>query len=180
MIHLNLLPENQKKALEKDRLFLVAHNFLGVLFLLAAVLAIALMLTRFALIDNYNRIKEETSLVNVGSQVLNKEIDLLNQKITLAAAVQQGFAKWSALLGEIGDLLPNQVRLNYLFINKESGALRLSGRAADRNSLLSAKDALETSGLLELLQAPLSNLTEKVNVEFRLNGTLKKDVWQIR
>lgn len=180
MSHLNLLPENQKKALEKDRLFLAAHNFLGVLFLLAAGMSIALMLTRYALIDNYNRIKQETSLVNTGSQILNKEIDLLNQKISLAAAVQQGFAKWSSLLAEIGNLLPNQVGLNYLFINKESRAVRLSGRAADRNSLLSAKQSLENSGLLEALEAPLSNLTEKVNVEFRLSGTFKKDVWMMK
>lgn len=180
MIHLNLMPENQKLALQKDRLFLVAHNFLGLLFLFASVIAIVLILVRFALLENYNKIKEETSLVNINSQGFLKEIDALNAKILLAQAVQQNFSKWSGLLFSLAGLLPDSTRLNYLFLNRESNSMRLSGAARDRNSLLLFKAALENSGRLDNLEAPLSNLLEKTNVEFRLNGTVKKDVWEIK
>lgn len=180
MIHLNLMPESQKLALEKDRLFLITHNFLGLIFLFASVIAVALMLARFSLLENYNKIKEETSLVNVGSTGFLKEIDVLNEKIVTAEAVQKNFSKWSGILFSLSTLVPSSVRLNYLFLNRDSGGLRLSGLAADRNTLLSFKAALESSELLEQLEAPLSNLLEKTNVEFRLNGIIKKDVWQIK
>lgn len=180
MIHLNLMPETQKQALEKDRLFLVAHNFLGLVFLFASCIAIVLILVRFSLLENYNKIKEETSLVNTGGLGFLKEIDALNEKISTAEAVQQNFSKWSSVLFSLSALLPSSVRLNYLFVNRESGGVRLSGLAADRNALLSFKAWLESSGLLEQLEAPLSNLLEKTNVEFRLNGIIKKDVWIIK
>lgn len=174
------MPEAQKQAIEKDRLFLVAHNLLGLLFLFASAIAIVLILVRFTLLENYNKIKKETSLVNVGNTGFLKEIDALNEKILTVAAVQQNFSKWSGLLFALGALAPDSVRFNYLFLNRDSGSILLSGAAADRNSLLLFKAALENSGLLENLEAPLSNLLEKTNVEFRLNGTVKKDVWILK
>lgn len=177
MTHLNLMPEAQKRAIEKDRLFLIAHNLLGLLFLFASAIAIVLILVRFALLENYNKIKAETSLVNAGSAGFLKEIDALNAKILLAEAAQQNFSKWSGLLFSLSALAPDSARLNYLFLNRDSGSMRLSGAAADRNSLLLFKAALENSGLLENLEAPLSNLLEKTDLEFRLNGAIKKDAW---
>lgn len=180
MIHLNLMPETQKLALEKDRLFLIAHNFLGLIFLFASVIAVALMLARFSLLENYNKIKEETSLVNVGGAGFLKDIDALNEKILTASLVQKNFSQWSNILFSLSTLVPSPARLNYLFLNRDSGAIRMNGLAADRNALLSFKAALENSGLLEQLEAPLSNLLEKTHVEFRLNGIIKKDGWIIK
>lgn len=160
-------------------MFLIAHNFLGLIFLIASIIAIVLLVVRFTLLQNFNQIKEETTLVNPVNQGLLRDIDALNKKIDFAAITQKDFSKWSAALLTVQALLPEQVRLNYLFINKDSNSLRLSGKALSRDALLAVKSSLETSGLLESLEAPLSNLLQKNNVEFRFNGILKKDIWNL-
>lgn len=179
-MHLNLMPIQQKQNLEKERMFLIAHNFLGLIFLIASFIAIVLIIVRFALLQNFNQIREETSLVNTVSQSFLKDIDILNQKIDFAQIAQKDFSKWSLALSRLQAVFPDQVRLNYLFINRESNSIRFSGESLTRDALLNTKSALETSNILESLEAPLSNLLQKNNVEFRFNGILKKDIWNLK
>lgn len=161
--------------MERERLFLIAHTLVGSLLFTVTIAAIILTIARFVLIDEYNRIKRDTSLVNVEHLRLEGSVEELNKKIRYADTLQQGFSKWSVAALKITELIPKGVSLDYLFLNRATGAIRLNGRAESREAFLAAKETLEKSQLFKSLEAPLSNLLEKSNIEFRFAGWLRDD-----
>lgn len=173
MKSLNLLPAYQKQRLEHEHRWLVLHAVVGIVLVAVTVGATILTLARFVLINQYAKIKHDTSLVNVERLLLEESIDNLNKKVAQADKIQTNFSKWTALLSNLSALTPPGVRLNYLSVNRASGAIRLNGLAPDRDGLLAAKTALENSGLLASLEAPLANLLAKANIAFRFTGQLK-------
>lgn len=173
MKSLNLLPAYQKQSLETEHRWLILHAVVGLVLVAVTVGATILTLARFVLINQYTKIKQGTSLVNVEHLVLEESIDNLNKKVAKADKIQANFSKWTALLSNLSNLMPPGVQLNYLSVNRASGAIRLNGLSPDRAGLLAAQAALENSGLLASLEAPLSNFLTKADIEFRLSGQLK-------
>ena len=173
----NFLPDYQKNTLRPERAFLIAHTLLGSLLIAIALAATVLTAARVALIDEYNKIRHGASLVNVERLRLESNIDELNKKVEQADKVQASFTKWSEVAARLTALTPPGVTVDYLFLNRSSRAFRLNGQALGRDSLIAAKESLERSGLFESLDAPLSNLLEKTNIEFRFNGILKSEIF---
>ena len=174
MKSLNLLPDQQKERLKKERAFLVVHGFIGVILVGTCLAATILTVARVILARQFTRIKQETSLVRVERLLWENNISQLNQKIARAAKIQPDFSKWTSLLSVLLPVLPANVTVDYLAVNRESREIKLGGRAANREALLDAKAALEKSSWLESLDVPLSNFLERINVEFRFLGKLKK------
>lgn len=180
MPSLNLLPARQKTRLEKERTFLIAHTVIGVILIAVTGSAMILTVARITLINQYNKIKHDTTLVNVEHLLLENNIDDLNRKIAVTDKVQANFSKWSAILLNLGAAVPAGVTLDYLYISRDAKSFRLSGQAADRTALLGAKAALKASPLLAKLEAPLSNLLAKSQIEFRFTGELKPEAFIIK
>ena len=170
MANLNLLPEYQKKRLKKEKKFLLAHTVIGAVLIAITASAMVLTMARITLINQYNKIKHDTTLVNVEHLKLENNIDGLNRKIIIASQVQENFSKWSDIIYRLAASTPSGVNLDYLYINREAKTFRLNGLAADRAALLAAKAAFTDSPFVTNLEAPLSNLLEKNNIEFRFTG----------
>lgn len=173
----NFLPDYQKNTLRRERSFLIAHTLIGSLLVAVTLAATVLTIARFALIGEYSKIKRDTSLVNVEHLRLESDIDSLNKKVERADKVQASFTKWSDVASRLTALLPPSVTADYLLFNRSTGTWRLNGQAQSREALITAKTALEGSGLFNSLDAPLSNLLEKNNVEFRFTGVLKPEIF---
>lgn len=173
MISLNLLPGYQKEHLAKQRIWLIIHAVVGLVLFAITVSAIILTIARAVLIGQYAKIKQDTTLVNVEHLNLENNIDRLNKNLAKADKMQASWNKWTALFSDLNKTVPPNVTLDYLAINRDSGAVRLAGLAPDREALLAAKAALENSPLLESLDAPLSNFLEKDNIEFRFTAKLR-------
>ncbi|MDP1709817.1 MAG: hypothetical protein Q8L21_02935 [Candidatus Komeilibacteria bacterium] len=176
---LNLLPDCQKNRLNKERTFLLTETVVGSILMLTIASSIILTVARLILIDQYNKIKHDTSLVNVERLILESRIDSLNDKIRTADKIQQNFSKWSDIVYKLTATLPADITLSYLQLNRETKILRLNGQAKNRDSLLAAKTALEAAPLIKSLEAPLSNLLEKNNIEFRFIAQLRDDAFAI-
>lgn len=177
MPYLNLAPDIQKQRVHKERVFLLAHNIIGIILVTVSVASILLTVARFVLIRHYERIRDDTSLVNVEHQTLRTNVTKLNKKIETASAIQKHFVKWSLLLEDATALAPGGVALNFLHANRESDSIRITGQADNREVLVAFKEALESSNFISSLEAPLSNLLEQVNVNFRFAAKLKKDIY---
>lgn len=180
MPSLNLLPASQKKRLAKERTFLIAHTVIGAILIAVTGSAMILTMARITLINQYNKIKHDTTLVNVEHLLLENNIDDLNRKITITDKVQANFSKWSAILLDLGGQAPAGVTLDYLYLSRDAKSFRLNGRAIDRAALLAAKAAFEASPLVAELEAPLSNLLEKSQIEFRFTGSLKPEAFIVK
>lgn len=171
------MPDYQKETLRHERAFLIAHTLVGSLLIAVTVASAVLTMARFSLIKEYNKIKHDTSLVNVEHLRLESNIDELNKKIGFTDKMQANFTKWSDLTTRLTTLIPKDIDIDYLFLNRSTGSFRLNGKAQSRDSLIAAKAALERSGFFKSLDAPLSNLLEKTNIEFRFTGYLKNEIF---
>lgn len=177
MLCLNLLPENHKLKLQKEYYFLLAHIVSGVLFIAVSIAAIVLLAARAILVTEFQKIKNDTSLVKTEHQALEIQIDAINKTIATVDKVQLNFSKWSQFLNNLNALLPAGITANYLLINQDTRNFRLTGLAADREVLLAAKAKLEQSGWFEKLETPLANFLEPANAEFQFTGQLKPAAW---
>ncbi len=159
---------------------MIAHTVIGAILIAVTTSAMILTIARITLIDQYNKIKHDTTLVNVEHLLLENNIDDLNNKITITDKVQANFSKWSEILLDLGANAPAGVTLDYLYVSRDARSFRLSGQATDRTALLAAKAAFEASPLLSKLEAPLSNLLAKNQIEFRFTGELKPEAFIIK
>lgn len=171
----NFLPDYQKDSLRRERSFLIAHALFGSLLIVIALASSVLTVARFVLIDEFKKIRQDTSLVNVEHLRLESNIDELNKKVEYADKMQAGFTKWSDAVESLTALLPPDITVDYLLLNRSSGAFRLNGRSQNRDALIAAKTSFERSGLFKSLDAPLSNLLEKTDIEFRFAGFIKPE-----
>jgi len=178
MAYLNLISNNQKTRIEKERLFLVSHNIIGIILIVISIASIIMIIARFVLIKHFNQIRNDTSLVNVEHLVLQNNIDQLNNQIDDAAKIQESFMKWSAFLSDFSTLSQNDITLNFAHFNRESSSFRVTGTAESRESLLSFEDDLKRLDSLDVTDAPLSNLLEREHIEFRFGGAMKKNIYK--
>lgn len=171
---LNLLPPAYQERRRREHFWLLLHGLSGLMLVAITMSAIILTLARVILVEQFAKIKKETSLVRVERLFLEGRVDALNKKIAQATAVQEDFSKWTTLLGTLVAALPPNVKLDYLAVNKAEGNLRLNGLAEKRTDLLAAQQGLENSLLFTNLESPLSNFLSKIKVDFRFLGKLKK------
>lgn len=177
---LNLLPDFQKKQLSKKRSFILAETMIGVILFLSIISASVLTITRLILIKEYSKIESMSAFVNAENSNLENKIDVLNDKIQTADKIQQNFGKWSEVISKLTTSLPIGITLNYLQLDNKTKTLRINGKAKDRSALLAAKAALENNPLIKSLDAPLTNLLEKSDFEFRFTGQLQTDAFMIK
>ncbi len=170
--YLNLIPETQKKLLKRERTFFLVHNVIGLLVVVLALNGILLTAARFVLVKHARELKSDTSLVSVQHSKLQSEIKRVNNQLQDASRIQERFTKWSALFSDAASALPAGATIDFLNINAGSKTFRITGKAADRASLIAAREALRSLPAVATLESPLSNFIEKENITFRFTGTL--------
>lgn len=174
---LNLIPDYQKAQMRKEKIFLLFHNVIGVLVVAVALISIFLVISRSILTSYVSNLRNETTLVNLSSLGLQKEIKTLNNKIERAALAQKNFRKWSALFADLGGSAPPGVVWQQIYLNRASGAFRIAGTAATREALLQFKEILLNHPAVQELETPLSNFLEKENLSFVFGGKIKQDAY---
>ena len=177
MNFINLVPENQKKILNRERMFLLLHGIIGMIVVVIAFNAIMLTGARFILINHYNNLKNDSALVNTELINLQNDIIEINKKINDAQKIQTSFVKFSDLSSSINKLAPKGIIVEFMHIDAKDNNLRINGISKNRELLLVLKDNLENSGFVKKLESPLSNLLEKENIEFRFSADLNKNIY---
>jgi len=98
----------------------------------------------------------------------NKKISEVNDIIKKTEVIQDIHNLWSQKILELGNATPKNVSLNSMALNKQKNEISLSGIAKDRDSLLELKTNIEKLDFIEKIEIPLSQLTEKENIDFSI------------
>lgn len=171
-ISLNLLPAERKKAIE----VILSYKYLRIVtFLLLGFTFVASSLAvtaRLLLLDNLNELLSSSMTVNQKNTSLDKQISQLNNELKNISSIQNNFTKWSTILGNVISIIPNNIEIKYLNIEKTSGNFNLNGRARERADYLKLKDNLEKFPYLQKLETPLANLLTRQNVDFQFSGQI--------
>lgn len=177
-IYLNLLPEDRKKELNRNKKLrlIIKREFL--FFLPVLVFTIILLNIYFIL-----GIQKTSKLVS-GSQeqsqgqyqelkTFEEKFKQINDKTILLSKIQKEHIYWSWLIQKLSELTSVEIFFNE--ISTKDYQVFLLGRAKTRDNLISFKDALINSGCAENVNMPLSNLVTKENVDFQIDFMVKSE-----
>jgi len=171
MLKLNLLPPEEKKRLELDRLGRLLASF-------SVHLAIGLAIFVLILVNAYFciriLIKAQNDLVEVRQndekaqhQVkVESEIKQANQQARQIYIKQAGLTILTPILEEVSKIVPSGIYLTGLSYQAAENQINLSGRANNRDRLLAFEDSLKKSPHFREIEAPLSNLIKQTDINF--------------
>lgn len=173
MIALNLLPPNQKTQLKKTRLYMALENLAAIILITTIAAGILLLISKMVLQNNfYNSIVSSQIFLNK-NRSLTLSIQGVNSKLKTLKNIQADFTKLSDSLIEFSKLVPQDIQLHLLYIDKVNSTINIEGNAQTREGLLGFQENLEDSSLFSKVEYPLSNLLEKQDIKFKFTAQLK-------
>jgi len=187
MSELNLLnPAQRNKAKKIKTYFATKHVLLQLLSLLLMITTIFYFSTIIlknnldSLDEQINKEIEIRQLSNVNS--IEDATKLLNSQLELVNNIQNKYIYWTVLLNDFSNLVPNNITLNNvkfttnILLDSEDKTFKISGIAKQRQDFLNFKENLTNSEYYSNINAPLSNLIQKENINFVITGTLSNEI----
>ncbi len=183
MQQLNILSPRHKEIIKQIKLF---HVFKNTAFIIVSIMLIVGVVFYFGmlLLQNYQKSLEEQIdkelTIRAESQVASTEdaIQELNAQLATAQQIDEKYISWPHTLQAVTAIIPDGIQLDALQLNAGTRSMRMSGTAALRENLLALQAALEESGLFSNISAPISNLTQKENINFDITGSLTDSFYE--
>lgn len=89
-----------------------------------------------------------------------------NQLISRVYSKQKQLISWTPLIEELTRLVPDGIYLTNFNYHSANNQISLNGWSDTRENILSFQRALEGSAMFTDVQAPLSNLLKRENIDF--------------
>jgi len=172
-INLNLLPAVKKTRLEYIINFLLTKDILELVILIASVLATTLIWSWIFLENDFIILAESAAAINREYYAHNQDAKKINDLIKNINLASQNFAPISPKLKELINSLPNDVKLNYIQLDRQAQTLTITGMATTRAALLGYQDILNKISWITRMETPISQLFQKNNINFEFKAQLK-------
>lgn len=178
MLHTNLLPEEEKRAIILEKSFRII-KFFGITIIGTFIIGIALLAPSYLPLYFQNNEFKNSLLVQqeAAAKIDYGKIvsDALQIQATISSLRQTADNSSAAL--DIFDLLAAQqtgIIVSEFTIDKNA-SITIIGNAATRNDLLAFEQYLRDSSRLRDLASPLANIIKEANINFNLRGTVKQN-----
>lgn len=169
---INLLPKEDQQEIQLEKINTVFLNFFIWVIISLVIVSLLFFGARIYLDSQFEQTIDQIELRRqILSQQENKDLKekLIEFNTTLNNLVvlnkYQGF--WSDVLINFSRLVPSDIAIDSLVADRVSGAIRISGFAGTRESVLKLRENLLDSDYFGNVNFPLSNLVSPTNVEFR-------------
>jgi len=165
---LNLLSPKKRQYLKKMVTFQFIKTALEFTLIFLCIAGVTLLSGQLIIQDYLNRLTGHMASVSEHYSSLNQDIKKINNRLITLDKIQNEYQTNTKYLYAIAQALPNNISLSTLKLNAKSKQLEMSGQAQKREDLLKLKDNLEKTGLIEKIEIPPAQLTEKEDVQFAL------------
>lgn len=183
MDNLNLLSPQDKLIVKKIKILNIIKrlSFLIISFLiiLSTIFIFSDLILSSSVNSIENQIENELDLLRQ-KQILSTEdaIKQLNNQLIVVREIQNNYIKWTEFLSSFVDNLPNEITLKELKLINSSLNFEIKGLALDRESFLDFKDSITSWPMFIEINSPISNLSEKENINFTITGTISDDIYE--
>lgn len=175
---LNLLSEERKKEINNKKSFLAVIDQ-GLLFLLPLICLILILLSINLALEINSR-GQDSVLKTAQNQDNYKKLkeyednfSRVNSKVATLLKIQGSHFYWSKVFIDLSTAVPDNISISEI-INKDYG-ISLAGKAKTRDDFLKFQNNLESSGCFSDINAPLSDLVAKEDVDFQIDFNVKTD-----
>ena len=174
MNNLNLLPPEEINKLEAKQFIGLLRNFsIWILFfLIIFIIFLSSIIFYFSIILKAQNELIEIRKNNERTQYLTEiedKIKELNKNLIKIRLKQKEMIIWTPIIEELSEIIPTGIYLTDLSYQESLEKLSLRGIANTRENFLNFQDRLNKSSCFEEIEAPLSNLIKKNNVDFVFN-----------
>ena len=152
--------------------WLVMSFLIMILFLFASGLYLSSSLNYY---DQQISSKTE-ELARLEQTPVQKEAERLNSVLINFKTIAGQDMQWSPYLTELARVLPVDVSIDSLVIDRETKKVEVAGRAATRESVLKLRDNILASNYFENINFPLSNLQAPRDVMWKYKFYLKNPI----
>lgn len=173
MITLNLLPSEDKKDLQYEKLFLIAKYSAVLLVIFMIITGGILYFAKFALKKSFLDYQESRKVVSFQGDTLTKNIAAFNKKSALVAKLQEQYRVWGEPLARMTSALPSSVSLDDLTLDADKKTFVMSGTAKDRAAIASLKAALDTITLFSAVKESELSISARENIPFTFTGSFE-------
>ncbi len=176
MLHTNLLPEEEKKAIILEKSLRII-KFFGITVIATLIIGITLLAPSYLPLYFQNNEFKNTLAIQQEAAVKRDYGKIVSDTLQIQAIIsslRQTADNSSAAL-DIFDLLaaPQPGIIVSEFTIDENGSITIAGNAAARNDLLAFEQYLRDSSRFRDLASPLTNIIKEANIDFNLRGTVK-------
>jgi len=176
---LNLLPEENKKEIEKRTRL---HFFLWQFFLVFVleILYISILVSSYIILDfqlkSLTTSKAVQNLNNTKQVTLDtyqKRFKEMNTTADVIKKISDNHFSFSQIFPLLDTLIPEGVVIDQ--VSTKNYTISLIGKAEKRDQFLSLDKNLKEASCLKNIDAPLSSLFSQENIEFTINFEIKKE-----
>lgn len=176
MLHTNLLPEGEKKAIALEKSFRII-KFFGISVTGTLIIGITLLTPSYLPLYFQNR---ELTFTLSAMQEAAKKIDegkIVSDTLqiqAIIASLRQAVSNSSSALDMFNLLTAQQpgILISGFTINRGTD-ITITGNAATRNDFLAFEKRLRDSSRFQDIASRLVDIVQEANINFNLNGTLK-------
>ncbi|MBI2356203.1 MAG: PilN domain-containing protein [Candidatus Doudnabacteria bacterium] len=176
----NLLPKSEQKEIRFELISRQLVNFWLWLVLSLVVLLILSLLAVFQLKLMARQVdgeidKNRQALSSASNQELQKQVLLLNNEIGKINQLRESHYQWSEALIELGSIIPGDLVVDILTLDRISGKVEITGFAGDRESIIKFWSAMHKSQYFKNINFPLSNLEQARNAHYQFTFYINED-----
>ncbi len=177
-IILDLLPEDRKEKIRKERIFKKVLSqelrfLLPILFVSATLFVINYSLKMQLQVQEKYYSEGNSQQAFKDLKVYEKKFSEINKLVEKTAAMEAGHLRWSNVFLEISRIFPDTIQASSL-VTKDYSAT-LSGKAKTRDELISFQQKMQSSECFENVEVPLSNLVSREDVTFQMDFDIKPE-----
>jgi Tfp pilus assembly protein PilN len=168
---INLLPKEEQQQLKLD----IVNHQLRVFWTIILISIVAFVALGFGT-QQYLRLSvknvdeqiamNKAKLESADIKALQQQVIKLNQHIKEIKTIRSQQYKWSEVLLEIARVMPAEVQLNSIKIDRATGEVIILGKAENRDTIIEVWSQIKKSSMFYDVNFPLPNLEQPVNGNF--------------
>jgi Tfp pilus assembly protein PilN len=178
IVTIDLLPEERKKEIRNKNIFvlLLKQEFLftfSVIFFIVFLMSLNFILKfqRESMVAVYS--DEETLKRNEELKKYEEKFKEINKKVSSISDIYNKHLFWSGIFYKLSESVPIGVTLNNLTTTDYK--ISIVGIASKRDDFLKFEENMGKSDCFTDVNAPLSNLVVKEDVDFQIDFKIKKE-----
>ena len=121
--------------------------------------------SQVALIDDQIS-NDKKILKSSDNEALRKQVEGLNNQVGAINNLQSGHYYWSRALVELSNILPPEISLDLIKIDRDTSKIEISGTAKTRDSVLQLWSNVIKSSYFKNVNFPLDNLEKATDDPF--------------
>ncbi|MBI4363608.1 MAG: PilN domain-containing protein [Candidatus Doudnabacteria bacterium] len=168
---INLLPKVEQREIKLDVITRQVVNFWSVVAISILIVFLLSLGGQFYLrqqIASVDRLiaQQREALKSSDTQELEKQVTDLNAQIRLINQLKSQHLEWSKALVELAVLLPSDMQITVLSLDRETGQISILGNAGSRESVIKFWASVKKSSYFTGIDFPLANLEKPSSITF--------------